>query len=38
VSTLRSAVDELRAEDLHYASDEELETDFTELERAAGAV
>lgn len=38
MSTLRSALDELGAEDLRYASDEGLETDFTELERAAGAV
>lgn len=38
MSTLRSALDELRAEDLRYASDEGLETDLTELERAAGAL
>jgi hypothetical protein len=38
MSTLRSALDELGAEDLGYASDEGLEADFTELERAAGAL
>jgi hypothetical protein len=38
MSTLRSALDELGAEDLRHASDEALETDFTELERAAGAM
>jgi hypothetical protein len=38
VSALRSALDELGAEDLRYSSDEGLEADFTELERAAGAV
>ncbi len=35
MSTLRSALDELRAEDLRYVDDEELEGDFGELERAA---
>jgi hypothetical protein len=38
MSTLRSALDELGAEDLRHASDEVLEADFAELERAAGAV
>jgi hypothetical protein len=38
MSTLRSALDELSAEDLRHASDEVLEADFAELERAAGAV
>lgn len=38
MSTLRSALDELLAEDLRYASDEGLEADLTELERAAGAL
>lgn len=35
---MRSALDELGAEDLRYACDEGLEGDFTELERAAGAL
>jgi hypothetical protein len=38
MSTLRSVLDELGADDLRYASDDELEADFAELERAAGAV
>lgn len=38
MSTLRSALDELGAEDLRYASDVGLEADFVELERAAGVV
>jgi hypothetical protein len=38
MSTLRSALDELGEVDLGYASDDELEADFAELERAAGAV
>jgi len=38
MSTLRSALDELGGEDLRHASDEGLEADFTELERAAGAL
>jgi hypothetical protein len=38
MSTLRSALDELGAEDVRYASDDGLEADFAELERAAGAV
>lgn len=35
MSSLRSALDELRGEDLSWRSDDELETDFGELERAA---
>ena len=35
MSTLRSALDEYREDDLRYRSDEELEDDFAELERAA---
>jgi len=35
VSTLRSALDELQAEDLRFAGDDELEADFGELERSA---
>ncbi|MGH2650573.1 MAG: DUF222 domain-containing protein [Actinomycetota bacterium] len=38
MSTLRSALDELGAEDLRYASDDVLEADVAELERTAGAV
>jgi len=38
MSTLRSALDELGVEDLRFASDEGLEADFMELERAAGAL
>ncbi|MGH2529673.1 MAG: DUF222 domain-containing protein [Actinomycetota bacterium] len=38
MSTLRSVLDQLGADDLRYASDDELEADFAELERAAGAV
>ena len=33
---LRSAFDELRAEDLRFAGDDDLESDLVELERAAG--
>lgn len=35
MSTLRSALDELQAEDLCFAGNDELEADFAELERAA---
>jgi len=35
MNTLRSSIDELQAEDLRFAGDEQLETDFGELERAA---
>ncbi|HET7870861.1 MAG TPA: hypothetical protein VFM85_11175 [Actinomycetota bacterium] len=38
MSTLRSALDELGAEDVRHASHDVLEADFAELERAAGAV
>src|SRR5207247_2007665 len=38
MSTLRSGLEELREEDLLYRSDEELEGDLVELERAAGAL
>jgi Domain of unknown function (DUF222) len=38
MSTLRSVLEELSADDLRFASDDELEADFAELERAAGAV
>ena len=38
MSTLRSALDELRSEDLDYLADEALEADFTELERVARAL
>jgi hypothetical protein len=38
MSTLRSSLDELGAEDLRHTSDEVLEADFMELERAAGAL
>jgi hypothetical protein len=35
MSTLRSAIDELRSEDLLFASDEEVEDDVREIERAS---
>jgi Domain of unknown function (DUF222) len=35
---LRSAIEALQAEDLHRVSDEQLETDFAELQRAAQAL
>lgn len=38
MSTLRSALDELRVEDLRHASDESLEEDLVELERCARAL
>jgi len=38
MSTLRSALDELGAEDFRYSSDDVLEADFAKLELAAGAV
>src|SRR3990172_8166713 len=38
MSTLRSAVDELRGEDLRFAGDDDLVTDLAELERATGSI
>jgi hypothetical protein len=38
MSTMRSALEELRAEDLRFASDEELEGDLVEIERASRAL
>src|SRR5207249_11613871 len=38
MSTLRSALDELRSQDLRSLSDDELEEGLSELERAAGVI
>jgi hypothetical protein len=38
MSTLRSAFDELRSEDLAFASDDELLEDLDELERASATL
>jgi len=38
MSTLRSALDELRTQDLRFLSDDQLESGLGELERAAGAI
>src|SRR5438105_13511942 len=38
MSSLRSALEELGAEDLRHRSDEELEEDYSELERGARAL
>ena len=38
MSTLRSALDELRSQDLRFLSDDELESGLDELERSAGAI
>ena len=38
MSTLPSAVDELRGEDLRFAGDDDLVTDLAELERATGSI
>ena len=38
MSMLRSALDELRSQDLRFLSDDELESGLDELERAAGAI
>src|SRR5206468_12867358 len=38
MSELRSAIDALQAEDLHALSDDQLEADFAELQRATQAL